>query len=67
MVTVIKLGARRVRVSADYERLRTVEVDLTRIGDTVTSAAGPTTLILEARRLDYSPDGEVSYVGMKRP
>lgn len=66
-VTVTRLGARRVRVSADYDRLRTVDVDVTRIDDRVVNASGPTTLILEAQRLEYSPDGEVSYVGTRRP
>jgi hypothetical protein len=65
-VTITKLGARRVRISTDYERLRTMEVDLTLIGDKVMSAAGPSTLILENDKLDYSPDGEVSYVGSRR-
>jgi TIR domain len=66
-VTVTKLGPRRVRVSADYDRLRTVDVDVTRIDDRIMNASGPTTLILEAQRLEYSPDGEVSYVGTRRP
>jgi TIR domain-containing protein len=66
-VTITKLGTRRVRISADYERLRAVEVDLTQIGGKVMSAAGPSTLMLENGRLEYSPDGEVSYVGRRRP
>jgi hypothetical protein len=66
-VTITKVSARRVRISADYERVRTVEVDLTRVGDRVVSAAGPSTLLLDGDTLDYSPDGEVTYAGTRRP
>jgi len=66
-VTVTKLGPRRVRVSADYDRLRTADVDVTRIDDRIVNAAGSTTLILDAQRLEYNPDSEVSYVGTRRP
>jgi TIR domain-containing protein len=66
-VTVTKLGPRRVRVSADYDRLRTADVDVTRAGDRIVNAAGSTTLILDGQRLEYNPDSEVSYVGTRRP
>src|SRR5262245_24372966 len=66
-VIVTKLGPRRVRVSADYDRLRTADVDVTRVDDRIVNAAGSTTLILDAQRLEYSPDSEVSYVGTRRP
>jgi hypothetical protein len=66
-VTVTKLGARRVRVSADYDRMQTVDVDLTRAGESVLSAGGDVTFMVEpSGRLGLNYDG-VAYDGHKRP
>jgi hypothetical protein len=65
-LVITKIGPRRVRVRADYDRLRTVEVDLTRAGDDVLSAGGPSLLKLENDTLDFSPDGEVTFAGKRR-
>jgi hypothetical protein len=69
-VTVTKIGPRRVRVSSDYPRLATVEVDVTRFAHSIGSARGPSTFHLEMDtqpwRLEFSPDGSVSYDGRRR-
>jgi TIR domain len=68
-VTVTKVGPRRVRITSDYERLGTVEVELTRVGDGIQSAGGDTTFLLEPRKepptLSYNPHGDVAYSGRK--
>jgi len=66
-VTVTKLGARRVRVSADYDRMATVDVDLRRAMDSILNAGGSTSFMFERNgRLELSYDG-LSYDGRKRP
>jgi hypothetical protein len=39
-VTITKLTNRKVRITSDYDRLGTVEVDLRRVGSTIQNAAG---------------------------
>lgn len=66
-VTITKLGPRRVRVSADYERLHTVDVDVSRVLDKVMSVGSKVTFMVEPNGgLTFSPDGEVSYQGRRR-
>ncbi len=68
-VAVTKIGARRVRVTSDYARLGTVEVDLTKAGSTILSSSHAVVLSLNlAERppsLSYNP-GEFAYYGKKR-
>src|SRR5262249_40833105 len=58
-VTVTKLSPRRVRITSDYERLGTVEVELTRVGDGIQGVGGDTTFLLEPTKqpptLSYNP------------
>jgi hypothetical protein len=51
-LTISKLDQRNVRVTSDYERIGTVDVELTRIGNKIYNAGGDTTLIVD---LDSSP------------
>lgn len=68
-VTIVKVGKRRVRITSDYERLGTTEVELTRSGSAIISAGGEALLSLETDKnppqLDYNPGGVV-YAGQKR-
>jgi hypothetical protein len=69
-VTITKINKRRVRIASDYERLGTVEADLTRVGNTIQSADGKVGLLLEMEKnlphLSYNPNGEVAYDGQKQ-
>lgn len=68
-VTVTKASPRRVRITSDYERLDTVEVELTRVGEGIQSVGGDTSFHLELTKqppaLFYSPHGDVTYNGHK--
>jgi hypothetical protein len=68
-VAVTKVGTRRVKVTSDYARLGTVEVDLTKTGSTILSSSGAVMLSINlAERppsLSYNPGG-VAYSGKKR-
>jgi len=68
-VTVTKVSPRRVRITSDYERLGTVEVELTRAGEGIQSVGGDTTFLLELAKqppsLSYNPHGDVAYSGRK--
>ena len=68
-VTITKVSPRRVRVTSDYERLGTVEVELTRAGHSILSAGGDAVLVLDVEKnpphLDYNPGG-VAYAGEKQ-
>ena len=68
-VTVTKLRPRRVRISSDYERLGTVDVELTRVGEGIQSVGGDTSFHLDLTNhppaLFYSPHGDVAYNGRK--
>jgi hypothetical protein len=69
-VTIARVNERRVRITSDYGRLGTVEVDLTRAGSTVQGSGGGPSLLLELEknppRLSYNPDGDVAYDGQKQ-
>lgn len=69
-VTITKLDKRRVRVTSDYDRLGAVEVDLSRVGDTIRSVGGGASLLIEREEdrlhLSYNPDGTVAYHGQKQ-
>lgn len=70
-VTIARLGHRRVRITSDYDRLGTVDVDLDRVGDSVQSTGSATTMVaLDLTKmppeLSYNPDGDVAYAGRKR-
>ena len=68
-VTVVKVSPRRVRITSDYERLDTVEVELTRVGEGTQSVGDDTSFHLELTKqppaLFYSPHGDVAYTGHK--
>jgi hypothetical protein len=68
-VTISKVNPRRVRITSDYERLGTVEVELTRAGHSILSAGGDAVLVLDVEKnpphLDYNPGG-VAYGGEKQ-
>ena len=68
-VTVVKVSPRRVRITSDYERLDTVEVELTRVGEGIQSVGDDTSFHLELAKqppaLSYSPHGDVAYNGRK--
>jgi hypothetical protein len=68
-VTITKVNPRRVRVTSDYERLGTVEVELTRAGHSIASTGGDAVLVLDIEKnpphLDYNPGG-VAYAGDKQ-
>ena len=68
-VAVTKVGKRRVKVTSDYARLGTVEVDLTKTGSTVISSSSAVVLSIDlAERppsVSFNP-GEVAYYGRKR-
>lgn len=68
-LTIRKIDARTVRVTADYTRLGTVDVDLDRIDNLILSTGGDTTLRLDLDStpptLDYNPHGEVAFSGRK--
>jgi len=68
-VTIAKVNRRRVRVTSDYERLGTVEVELTEAGHSILSAGGDVVLSLDLGKspphLDFNPGG-VAYAGQKQ-
>lgn len=70
-VTVQRLDARTVRLTADAPRLGSVDVALDRIGSRLVNAGGDTPLVLDldARppRLDYTRAGEIAFSGVRQP
>ena len=68
-VTVSRLSPRRVRITSDYERLGTVEVELTRVGEGIQDVGADTSFHLDLTNhppaLFYSPHGDVAYNGRK--
>jgi hypothetical protein len=68
-VTISKVNPRTVRVTSDYGRLGTVEVELTRAGHSILNASGDAVLLLDLGKspphLDYNPGG-VAYAGEKQ-
>lgn len=70
-VTISKVNNRKVRITSDYERLGTIEIELTKAGDTIQSVGGGTALLLleldkSPPHLGYHPNGEVAYSGQKQ-
>lgn len=68
-ITIAKVNNRRVRITSDYARLDTVEVDLTRSGDLVMSVNSSAVLLVYLDKtppqVSYNPGG-VAYGGEKR-
>ncbi len=68
-VTVVRLSNRKVRVTSDYSRLGSAEVDLTRAGDVVVSATNEIVLAIDLikrpQTLNYNPGG-AAFVGQRR-
>ncbi|MER8777025.1 toll/interleukin-1 receptor domain-containing protein [Mesorhizobium sp. M0977] len=66
-LTISMLDQRRVRVTSDYERIGTVDIELTRIGNKIMSAGGDTPFILDLDQnppsLVFDPHGELAYRG----
>lgn len=69
-VTIRKLDKRTVRVTSDYARLGTVDVEVERAGGQILSVGGDTTLRVDPGSnppvLDYNPHGEVAFSGHRR-
>lgn len=53
-ITVAKIGPNRVRISADYPRLRTFEASLTRAMDTIQNRGGDEVFLLDLSRSPHS-------------
>lgn len=53
-ITVEKIGPNRVRISADYPRLRTFEASLTRAMDTIQNRGGDEVFLLDLSRSPHS-------------
>lgn len=70
-VTITRLDRATVRVSSDYRRLGTVDVNLTRNGNQVFAADGSTPFIVDLGRsppsLVFDPRSELAYRGTRRP
>jgi hypothetical protein len=69
-VTVIRVSHRKARITSDYPRLGTVELELDRVGQTIQGAGASAVFLLELEKdppqLHYNPDGEVAYFGQRR-
>jgi TIR domain-containing protein len=69
-VTIARVNKRRVRITSDYDRLGTLEVDLTRVGNTIQCLDCSSLLALDLDKdppvLAYNPKLELAYVGQKR-
>lgn len=70
VVTITKIDRSTVRVTSDYHRIGTADVELTRIGNKIFNAGGSGTLILDLDRnppnLSFDPRGELAYRGNKQ-
>lgn len=68
-VTVARMTGRRVRVTSDYARLGSVDVELDRVGDSVQSTDAAILAVDLSKTppsLVYNPDGEAAYAGEKQ-
>jgi TIR domain len=69
LVTITRIDRTKVLVASDNQRIGTLEVDLTRIGDNLFNVGGGSTLIAYTKKnppeLTLTARGEVSYVGTK--
>lgn len=70
-VTLQVLAANRVRASSAYERIGSVEIELTQIGTQVLSVGGDSTLIVDLAAtpptLALNPRGELAFQGVRQP
>lgn len=70
-VTITRIDRATVRVSSDYRRIGTVDVNLTRNGNQVFAADGDTPFIVDLDRsppsLVFDPHSELAYRGTRRP
>ncbi len=69
-LTLTRVGVDRVRITSNYPRLPTVEVELARALDKIVQTRGNTTFFYEWSkmpvRLEVSFDNQVSWSGTKR-
>lgn len=69
-LTITKLDSYTVRVTSDYNRLGTIDVTLTRIGNQILSVGGDTPFLVDLDRnpptLSFNPHNEVAYSGNKQ-
>jgi hypothetical protein len=70
-VTITRIDRATVRVSSDYRRIGSVDVNLTRNGNQVFAADGDTPFIVDLDRsppsLVFDPHSELAYRGTRRP
>jgi hypothetical protein len=70
-LTITKLDRNKVRVASDYERLRAVDIELNRVGNTIQNSGGDSLLLLEMDknppRLTVNFHGEAAYGGQLVP
>lgn len=69
-VTVTRLDRSNVRVSSDYQRVGTVDLALTRVGNKVLNADGDSPFMVDLERspptLSFNPRNELAYSGTRR-
>ena len=69
-VTVTRLDRYTVRVTSSYQRLGTVDVTLTRIGNQILGAGGDSPFMVDLDRnpptLQINPHNELAYAGTKQ-
>ena len=69
-VTITALGTNKVRLSSPYERMGTLDIEVTRVGNQVLNAGGDTPFIVDLGAkpptLSVSPHNELAYQGVKR-
>lgn len=70
-VTITRIDRATVRVSSDYRRIGSVDVNLTRNGNQIFAADGDTPFIVDLDRsppsLVFDPRSELAYRGTRRP
>jgi hypothetical protein len=70
VVTITKLDRFTVRVTSDYHRLGTVDVTLTRAGNSILNAGGDSVFLLALDKnpptLEFNPHMELAYSGTKQ-
>jgi hypothetical protein len=70
-VTVTRIGVNRVRVTTDYPRLPTLEINLTRAGGMVMHRNGPDTFLYESNKsppmlsVTFTPGGAATWTGTR--
>ena len=70
-VTLQALASNRVRASSSYQRIGSVDIELTQIGAQVLSVGGDSTLIVDLGvtppTLLLNPRGELAFHGARQP